>query len=317
MTRPQKARRCLEDALELVDRVNRPALLAVPAAEDGRLLRHGLEIGLNSVLLGTVERLAAIRRPWTGVKSPTPIRVVTANALPRLDVQLFGSFVFHRNGELIESRSRKVDRARELLALLILNPKGLPDEAIAESMWPEMTPERALHNLQAAAYSLRHDLDSKAAVRFSAKTYQLNRQVELVADVREFENALARARGSTGEQLVQALSHAVEIYRDPLLAEVAWRWVEPVRADYRARFVTAALQLADLVARTDPGRSDFVAESILAVAPETDMAYERLIQTARGRNDSAAVRRLAKRYAQAAAQFGFNANPHLLNAAAH
>ena len=107
------------------------------------------------------------------------------NDLPRLDVQLFGSFVFHRNGELVESRSRKVDRARVTCsALLILNPKGLPDENIAEKMWPEMTPERALHNLQAAAWALRNDLTSKPAVRFTTGSYQLSPQVEVFADVR-------------------------------------------------------------------------------------------------------------------------------------
>ena len=60
------------------------------------------------------------------------MRLVATNTLPRLDVQVFGSFVLHRDGELVVSRSRKVDRARELLALLILNPQGLADESIAE-----------------------------------------------------------------------------------------------------------------------------------------------------------------------------------------
>src|SRR6266545_1461553 len=315
LKRPQPALRCLEQALEIIEEAGRPALLAGAAAEDPRLVQHGLEIGLRPVMLGDVERIAATRRPWTGVKQPVPIRLVAVNALPRLEVQLFASFVFHRDGELVENRGRKKDPPRELLALLVLNRNGLPDEVIAEHMWPEMTPERALHNLQAAAYSLRHQLDSKAAVRFSAKTYQLNPQMRVHADVREFEDALSKARGSTGEQLVQALSQAVELYRDPLLADVAWRWVEPVRAEYRARFVGAALQLADLLANSDATRSDFLGESVLAISPETDMAYERLIQNARARRDVSAVRRLVKRYELAASQFGFNTNPRLLSAA--
>jgi LuxR family transcriptional regulator, maltose regulon positive regulatory protein len=315
LERPQQARRCLEEALDLVEQTSRPAMLAVPAAEDGRLLQYGFELGAKPGLLGSIESLASTRRPWSGVNSAEQIRVVASNDLPRLDVQLFGSFVFHRNGELVESRSRKVDRARELLALLVLNPRGLPDVTIAENMWPEMTPERALHNLQQAALSLRHDLGSKAAVRFNAKTYQLLPQVRVTADVQDFNDALARGRGSTGDPLVQALTRAVELYRDPLLADAAWDWVEPVRADYRERFASAALQLADLLARTDPARSDGLAEQVIAIAPETDLAYERLIQNARARNEVMTVRRLVKQYQQAAAQFGFNANPHLLNAA--
>ncbi len=317
LKRPQPALRCLEQALEQIEQADRPSLLAGPAAEDPRLLQHGVSVGLRPVVLGNVERLAAIRRPWTGVRQSASLRVVADNVLPRLDVQLFGSFVFHRDGELIESRGRKKDPPRELLALLVLHPKGLPDETIAEHMWPEMTPERALHNLQAAAYSLRHQLACKAALRFSAKTYQLNPQMELVADVREFDAVLARARGATGDPLVQRLSRAVELYRDPLLPDVAWHWVEALRADYRSRFVMAGLQLADLVARGNPERSDALAERVLAVAPDSDVAYERLIHNARARRDAPSMRRIVRRYQDAATQFGFRPNPQLLSVSAH
>jgi DNA-binding SARP family transcriptional activator len=195
--------------------------------------------------------------------------------------------------------------------LLILNPKGLPDETIAEHMWPEMKRERALHNLQMAAYSLREDLDCKAAVRYGARTYQLNPQLELRADVRAFDAALARARGAIGDPLVQTLARATDLYRGPLLADAAWHWLEPVRLDYQTRYVSAALQLADIVAPTDQVRSDGLAEEVLAVAPDTEMAYERLVQNARQRRDYMGVRRIAKRYEQAASQFGFAVNPYL------
>src|SRR5262249_11100017 len=155
-----------------------PALLAGPAAEDGRLLHHGREVGLRPAFLAEIERQSAIRRPWTGVGAAS-VSVLVQNELPRLEVQLFGSFVLHRDGQLVTRAGRKVDRARELAAVLILNPQGLRDETIAEMMFPEMPREKALHNLQMAAYSLRNDLGSKAAVRYGARSYQLNPQLEL------------------------------------------------------------------------------------------------------------------------------------------
>ena len=221
--------------------------------------------------------------------------------------------MLHRDGQLVTRAARKVDRARELAAVLILNPKGLRDETIAEMMFPEMPREKALHNLQMAAYSLRNDLGSKAAVRYGARSYQLNPQLELVADVRDFDAALRRARGSIGDQLVQWLARAVDLYRGPLLAEAAWDWLEPVRLDYRSRYVSAALQLADALAPLDSARSDAYAEQALAEAPETDIAYERLTENARRRGDRNAFRRTVKRYLEAAAQFGFSVNPHLVN----
>jgi tetratricopeptide (TPR) repeat protein len=309
--RAQQATACLERAIAIAEELDTPALLAGAAAEDGRLLRHGREIGLKPALLAEVERLATIRRPWTGVGA-TPVAMLVQNDLPRLEVQLFGSFVLHRDGQLVSRASRKVDRARELAAVLILNPAGLRDDTIAEMMFPEMQREKALHNLQMAAYSLRNDLGSKAAVRYGARSYQLNPQLELVADVRDFDEALSKSHAAVGDLLVQWLSRALELYRGPLLAEAAWDWLEPVRLDYRSRYVSAALQLADLLAASDPARSDACAEQALSEAPETDLAYERLIENARRRGDNHALRRVVKRYVQAAAQFGFAVNRHLL-----
>jgi hypothetical protein len=96
-----------------------------------------------------------------------------------------------------------------------------------------------------------------------------------------------------------------------LLADAAWDWLEPVRLEYRSRYVSAALQLADILAQVDPARSDGLAEQVLVVAPETDMAYERLMQNARLRKDQNAIRRIGKRYMQAASQFGLPVNPFL------
>jgi len=163
-----------------------------------------------------------------------------------------------------------------------------------------------------AAYSLRNDLGSKAAVRYGARSYQLNPQLELVADVRDFDEALNKSHAAVGDLLVQWLSRALELYRGPVLAEAAWDWLEPVRLDYRSRYVSAALQLADLLAPSDPARSDAYAEQAISEAPETDIAYERLIENARRRGDRNALRRVVKRYVQAAAQFGFSVNRHLV-----
>jgi two-component SAPR family response regulator len=164
-----------------------------------------------------------------------------------------------------------------------------------------------------AAYSLRNDLGSKAAVRYGARSYQLNPRLELLADVHQFDEALGKARGASGDQLVQWLTRAVELYRGPLLAEAAWDWLDPVRLDYRSRYVSAALQLADVLASVDSGRSDAYAERALAEAPETDIAYECLIENARRRGDRNAVRRTVNRYVQAAAHHGFVVNPRVVD----
>ena len=296
----------LEQAVNTVQQANIPAALARPVAEDPRLLQEGRKVGINPVVLGEIERLAQRRATWTeNTRTAEPLLVAVKNDLPRVEVRLFGSFVLYRNGELVQQPSRKVDRVREFASLLILNPKGISDDDIAETMFPEMPRETALHNVQMAAYKLRKELDSKVAVQYSKKTYQLNPRLELIADVHSFDEALARARGATGDTRIQALSRAIDLYRGPLLPDAAWPWLESVRLDYRTRFVSAALLLADLLAVVDLEQSDKLAEDVLAEAPDSDVAYERLLQNAQRRHDENAVRRIMKRYEHAAAQFGF------------
>jgi DNA-binding SARP family transcriptional activator len=178
-----------------------------------------------------------------------------------------------------------------------------------------MAPQRALHNLQMAAYLLRRSLGSKATVRYSAGTYQLNPQIELWADVRVFDAALARAHGASDDNVAQSLGRAIELYRGPLLADVGWLWVDPLRMVYRSRFAAAALQLADLISSTDPARSDGLAERVIAVEPENEAAYERLMLNARARGDLLAAHRVARRYEEAASRLGFSANPLFLQIA--
>jgi LuxR family maltose regulon positive regulatory protein len=311
----QKALACLDKALELAMAAPLPAMLAGPAAEDPRLLEVGREHGRHAAFLGDVKRLAETRRAWTGATVHSGPVIVARNDLPRVEVQLFGSFELHVDGHMVPRASRK-DRTRELAAVLILHPKGLPDSDIAEMMFPDRS-ERARHNLQMAAYALRKQLGSQAAVKFGAKTYQLSPQLELIADVHEFNAALARARGAIGEPLIQALGRACELYRGELIPDAAWEWLEPVRSEYRARYVAAAIQLADELAPIDSARSDGYAQAVLAVAPETDIAYERLILNARHRRDQDAVKRSIKQYLQAAEQFGFHVNKSLLDDQGH
>src|SRR5262249_34425035 len=108
--RMQRANSCLEQAVLLAEQANLPALLAGPAAEDSRLLQSGRKLGLKTALLAEVDRMSATRRPWDGVRASEPLAVVVQNELPRVEVQLFGSFMLHLDGQLVDNVSRKVDR---------------------------------------------------------------------------------------------------------------------------------------------------------------------------------------------------------------
>jgi LuxR family transcriptional regulator, maltose regulon positive regulatory protein len=306
MGRPALAETALNEVVELARQAGGAPVLAKPAAEDPSLLRFGLRMGIEPLLLGDAERIAARRQPWTGVHKPPTLQLVAVNDMPRVEARLFGPFTLHCDGELAIAGPRgHLDRARELLALLILHPTGISDRDIVDLLWPDMGPQRALHNLRMTAYLLRRLLGSKATVRYAGASYQLAPQLELWADVREFDAALGRARRSTGEAARAELNAAVALYRGPLLAEAGWPWVDAYRLDYQTRLVEAALQLADLEARTDPSRSDALAEQVLAVEPDNEAAYERLLANAQARRNGPGYHRVVHRYQRAAARYGF------------
>jgi DNA-binding SARP family transcriptional activator len=304
--RPVLAERMLGDVIELARSAGGAAVLARPAAEDPALLQFGLRAGLDPTLLAEADRIAATRRPWTGVEPPATLELVASNDLPRVEVRLFGAYALHCDGELATAGARgRVDRARELLAVLILHPAGLSDGEIVELLWADMGPERARHNLRMTVYLLRRLLGSKATVQLKATKYRLAPQLELWADTREFDEGLRRARMGPAEAARTELEAAIKLYRGSLLSEVSWTWVEPFRLTYQTRLVDAALHLADLEATRDPSRSDALAEHVLAIEPDNEPAYERLLANAQAQGNALAYRRALHRYERAAAQYGF------------
>ncbi len=91
----------------------------------------------------------------------------------------------------------------------------------------------------------------------------------------------------------------------PCWRRSTWPWVEPYRLTYQTRLVDAALHLADLEAARDPSRSDALAEQVLAIEPDNEPAYERLIANAQAQGNALVYRRALHRYERAAAQYGF------------
>jgi DNA-binding SARP family transcriptional activator len=262
--------------------------------------------------LAELDRLAATRRPWTGVPAPI-LEVVSRQELPRLEARLFGAMSVCRDGEVVQELARR-DRARELFALLLLHPDGLPAREIAELLWSDLAPHRAQHNLRMTAYMLRGFLGGKASVRHARLVYRLAPRLDIWTDTQAFDAAVLRSRQASGPAAQQALEEALAVYRGPLLADSGWDWVAPARAMYRSRATAAALRLSGMLAGEDPPRSDALAEWALAVDPISEPAYEQLLRNAQARRDTPAAREVTRRYREMTRRHGLTPNPLLLKA---
>jgi DNA-binding SARP family transcriptional activator len=306
------AKAALRQALQLAEDVAGRPVLAGPAAEDARLLQYGRHIGLDPPALGEIDRLAARRRAWSDAATVAEIANFRQHSL-RLEVHLFGSLVVYLHGTVIDAVGKR-DRARELLALLALHPEGLPAGEMADLLYPDMEPDRALANLRMTVYLLRRFLGGKAAIRHATLSYRLAPQLDLWVDARAFDSAIKRSRGAVGSSALQGLDEAVKLYQGPLLADAGWGWLEPFRRSYAARAAEAALRLSELLASTDPGRSDALAEQVLALEPDNEAAFERLVRNAEARHDTGAREAALRRYPGLASRLGVRARSGLLRA---
>jgi DNA-binding SARP family transcriptional activator len=314
----RKAEDALRRACGLAMEIGELGILAGPAAEDLRLLQHGMQLNEDVVSLSTIERAALTRQPWSGlIQAPLHVqgpgsKMVVSGELPKVEVRLLGSFAIHLDGQWLDPGARGAGRAHELFALLALHPDGLPGSDIAEMLWPDMPVERAQHNLQMTAYLLRRLLATKGAVRYSRSRYQLAASLIVWADLRVFDELLARAKLASDEDAVRLLEEAVEIARGPVLAGMAWEWVEAFRERHRLQLTAALIRLADLLAATDLSASERLVERILTLEPDNEDAFERLLGRARDRGDALATLRIQRRYKTVMEGLGLRANPRFL-----
>jgi len=317
----------LGQAVERLAQAGGGIALALAAAEDPRLFEWAVHAGcaLDPAQVATVHRTLARRGPLGPVVAATALasapgpsgeRPSEAAAevvahWPRLQVRLFGAFGLVRDGVELAPSGGRPERASELLALLLLQPAGCSTREIAALLWPGVPAARAHHNLRMAAYVLRRQLGAKAALRHVGEAYQLESRLALWADVRVFDSALARARGGPPAAVRAELEEAIEVYRGPLLAGVDADWVATWRMAYQERAVAALLRLAELVA--DGDASDALAERVLALDPDHEGAFERLIANARQRRDRARLLRWVDGYVSAMRRLGIQPNPRLVD----
>lgn len=316
--RHDRAEQHLQQAVDLARDAGGPPALAIPAAEDDRLLLYGLQhgegLGPDNGFLDAARRLAVMRAPWTGAAVPLAGAPLPPPAAMRLEVRLFGSLAVLTGAAPVTLPTRRPSPRRELLALLALHPSGLPSEQIIGCIWPDRDPQNARHNLGQTAYALRTGIGADV-VEGSGARYRIAPTVDLWTDTGAFDVLLDRARRQSDPSAQPLLAEAVRLYRGPLLAEVSWPWADDARERYRRRFVDAALRLARLLAPADAAESVHLLERVLAEDASSEAAYAGLIAHAHHAGDTAQARALGRRYTQAQRQAGLAPNPAIVRQA--
>src|SRR5262249_50682995 len=145
-------------------------------------------------------------------------------------------------------------KSQWLLALLALRQgREVSREWLAETLWPESDPSKALGNLrQSLANDLRPALGTSASLlRAPTKTNLCLEASEVWVDVTAFDAAIEKVLSAEYRVLSEqsadsalstqhlALEEAVALYRGPLLPDCQEEWVLPEREAREQAYLAA------------------------------------------------------------------------------
>ena len=132
--------------------------------------------------------------------------------------------------------------ARLLFIYLILHPDvAHTREKLAEIVWPDAPPDNIRRKLSDTLYRLRQALGEGWLI-VEAETIRINRNIDLWADVWEFEMSLEKAT-------TDALQEAITLYNGDLAPDIYSDWIMPRRVYLREEYHAVLLQLGREAAR--------------------------------------------------------------------
>lgn len=238
--------------------------------------------------------------------SLTSIRQRPAYALK---IQLFGSLQLWRGTELVDPNEWSREKARQLLALLVLQrPRIISREALIEHFWPDLTPQAADGALRVTLNALLHVLEpersggaNSAFVLSEATGLRLNPQAQIATDYAEFQTLLQTAAKQRQQGAMPAALHAYQaalaLYQDDLLSDIAYaEWVLDWREQALSQFVAATSDYLELLLAYGPTAEAIpYAERLLSYDPYHEPTYLRLIDIYHMLGNASAAERIRKR----------------------
>jgi len=222
-------------------------------------------------------------------------------------VRALGPVEIERDGEAVEGERR----ARELLLFLLAQPKGATKEQIGAALWPGVDAARLRNNFHVTLHRLRKMLGGAEWISIDNETYKIDRK-NVDFDVDAFESE-ARAAIRSGD--AARIARAAALYRGDFMENSsAGEWHEEIRDHLHDLYVATLSALGR--ARTTSGdlRGATDAYERLVTLNRTDEEATRNLMIALAKQgDTAGVKRVYKRLADALRELGAEPEPETQN----
>lgn len=279
----------MELANRLLDRDSTVQFVFVTGYEEYAVAAFELDVADYLLKPVSRERLA---------KTMGRLNGLVRQRVQRLKVSCFGGFsAITENGDVIRWRSPKVE---ELFAFLICKRKATRDE-IADTLWNELAPNRAMRNINSTLYYIR-----KALQLYGLEGCIATRQRHIIIDAEkiscdlyEFE-AMQRQRQISEE----AWERIDTLYTGELFQGMTYEWSFAIARGLERSFLSSLLKAARLRAEQDRQPE---AEALYLRAVELDYceeAYQQLMIIYRESGQTHRADRLQKQMNQLLAPDG-------------
>jgi DNA-binding SARP family transcriptional activator len=277
---------------EMADMQDRPVLLVLDeydrsdSADDVQYFVEQLSQHLPDHVRIVINSRTMPRLPWVSMiaqrralllRDGEVIRREFYGAIPQTDydLEVFGlgpGFVL-LNGQLIDSWEGHLPR---LLFFFALDKPVVTRSEICRAFWPDLDLEQAVNVFHVTKRRLHKALGFEADVLLHEDGYyRVNPEISSDYDVMHFVTALMDARADAHNRPFEKWQRVVNLYRGPYLHGHDDSWILERRRDYRAGYVEALTQMADI--READDRLEHALSFVLQAAEE-DILREDLHQ---------------------------------------
>jgi LuxR family maltose regulon positive regulatory protein len=197
-----------------------------------------------------------------------------------MEVRAFGPGDIRKNGEVLPTTAWRSSRARALF-FYILDKQRVRKDVIGLEFWPDFSTGKISSNFHATLWRVRQALGFKESILFENDHYSLHPSLQVWYDVHEFESQLAKAKDASlsRRERTELSKQAIELYKQPYLADVYIEWADRRREELRNLYLDALIDLANLETSGERYReAKLLYEKILEVDPYRDEVHLALMK---------------------------------------
>lgn len=203
-----------------------------------------------------------------------PLSLVRESFAP-LEVYTFGEARVYCEGNLVNFQTAQ---AKELFLFFATQPGEWRKEQVLDAMWEGEATNQAKDQFNSSVYRIRRALYPES-ISFHNGVYQLNPEVVCSIDADEFEDKVGEAKARQGEEKLELLEHAIQLYKGKYLQDVYADWSAPRRQELRVLYTDTLAELAqNRVQLGEPQRGLELYQKLLAEDPEREETYREVIE---------------------------------------